>query len=142
MKKLGNILKIMGIVLFFAAPFYQFVNEYIDNVDGDGKRVYGNNPVFKNLLGVKTDRYYFLDAQGWEYENSVIETTTWMQKIGFAKVVGFSDIIITNCSPSVFQAYSLVILRWIIRLLIPGIFFIPGIIILNKQKPKIKKLIY
>lgn len=133
MKKLGEVLTIIGIALFFIAPSYQFFDARLKNESGDGEIVYGDNPVFRNLLGVKTLRYHDIDGY-WDYEGTKLETTQWMQEIGFEKNIywGYSKFNDFRSNSNEIQVVLIIALRLIIKLSIPLIFFIPGLILKKK----------
>jgi hypothetical protein len=131
MKKLGRILTTIGVALFIIAPLFQILHEYFTNIPGDGDCIYGDNPVFRNILGVKTVNYYRLDGN-WEYAGTELYTTTWMQKMGFDPKVNWGYLSYSDLNSDETQVACLVTLRWIIKLLIPLIFIIPGYILKNK----------
>lgn len=123
MRKIGEIICLVGVALFFLAPIYQVVDELVKNVPGDGERVYGDNPIFKNILGVKTQCYFELDGQ-WEYCGTKIQSAPWMQKIGVEKFVHSNGGVWNDNS-----AQKQIILVYLLRLLIkiiPVIFIILG----------------
>lgn len=132
MKKLGEILTTIGIVLFFIAPLFQEVDAYIKNDGGDGDVEYGDNFIFRNILGVKTLEYIEIDGY-WDYEGTELQTTPWMQKIGLDTKIywGYSDVLFDSNSDDI-QIVCVIVLRWIIKLSIPLIFFIPGYILKKK----------
>lgn len=132
MKKLGEILTTIGIVLFFTAPLFQVVDAYIKNDSGDGEIVYGDNLIFRNILGVKTLDYFDIDGY-WEYEGAELQTTPWMQKIGLDPKIywGYSEVLFNSNSDDI-QIVCAIALRLIIKLSIPLIFFIPGYILKRK----------
>ena len=77
MKYLKNLL----ILLAFAGPIYQLADSAIKNSEGDGKEIYGDNPVFRKILGVRTDYYDFFEGHGWEHRYYSVRTPLWMQNL-------------------------------------------------------------
>ncbi|MFA6325447.1 MAG: hypothetical protein WCX46_04445 [Candidatus Paceibacterota bacterium] len=124
MKTKFNMLILIGVALFFLAPIYQTLDEVIKNVPGDGKRIYGDNPIFKNLLGIKTQNYFKMDGQ-WEYCGTKIQVAPWMQKIGVNKFV-YSGGGIYNDNSSKKEIILVYFLRFLIKIIIPLIFIAPG----------------
>ncbi len=132
MKKLGEILTTIGIVLFFIAPLFQFIDANLKNDSGDGDVEYGDNFIFRNILGVKTLEYIEIDGY-WDYYGTELQTTPWMQKIGLDPKIywGYSEVLFNSNSDDI-QIVCVIVLRWIIKLSIPLIFFIPGYILKKK----------
>lgn len=133
MKKTGKIIFLVGVILLFVAPIYQAVDELVKNIPGDGERVYGDNLVFKNILGIKTQCYFELDGQ-WEYSGTKIQSAPWMQKIGAEKFI-YSNGGVYNNNSSPEQIILVYSLRSAIKI-IPIIFIIFGYL-LFKRKSKV-----
>ena len=124
MKTKFNVLILIGVALFFLAPIYQTLDEVVKNVSGDGKRIYGDNPIFKNLLGIKTENYFEMDGQ-WEYCGTKIQTAPWMQKIGVNKFVYSGGGTYNDNSPTK-EIILVDFLRFLVKIIIPLIFIAPG----------------
>lgn len=130
MKKIGKIIFLVGVALFFVAPIYQVVDELVKNVPGDGERVYGDNPIFKNILGIKTQYYFEMDGQ-WEHSSTKIQSAPWMQKIGVEKFVySNGGVYKDNSSPK--QMILVYSLRFAIKI-IPIIFIILGYFLFKRK---------
>lgn len=81
-KRVTEILITVGLLLTILCPAYQTIDSSIKNTEGDGISEYGNNPVFKNILGIKKVYSYFDPGYGWvETEEVSIQTPMWMQNI-------------------------------------------------------------
>lgn len=125
MKTKFNTLILIGATLFFLAPIYQTLDMVIKNVPGDGKEIYGDNPIFKNLLGIKTDKYFKMDGQ-WEYCGTKIQVAPWMQKIGGVNEFVYSGGGIYNHNSPTKEIILVDLLRFIVKIMIPLIFLAPG----------------
>lgn len=78
-----NFLFFFGLFLIIACPLYQLIDMRIKNQPGDGIERYGDNFVFKNILGVKIDYSQYVGGEdGWYLERSEILTPLWMQTFG------------------------------------------------------------
>ncbi len=139
MQKLASFLVSIGIFLLFACPVYQGIDAWIiKNEPGGGIIVSGDNPVFREVIGIKTTYHFFLPSSGWEETGDwKIQTPNWMQYLGLPKIVTYGND--GNGQPSTNKMSTQItvwILRWIIKL-IPVILIIIGLILVKPDKDQI-----
>ncbi len=131
-QKIGGILSTIGVIVLFLCPLFQLFYECATNIEGDGARVYGDNPVFKNVLGVKTLAHSKIDGE-WEYSLTEISTPVWMQHIGLPKEVHYDfDSTTDDFGSTSKDVFLVVFFRVLIKILIPLIFLIPGALLAKK----------
>lgn len=137
---MNNLKLIIAIICFLVAiggPIYQMVESKINNVEGDGIETLGNNPIFRNILGIKTIHYVFFAGQGWESWGIDIENPKWMQYIGFDKTVKYcypAEFNQSSENSSFIQQTMLFLLRTFIKLLYFVLFMFLAIKILPKEQ--------
>lgn len=60
----------------------------VKNSDGDGVQVFGDNPIFRNILGVKTTYSDWVGGEdGWTVTEREFRVPQWMQLLGCPKEV-------------------------------------------------------
>ncbi len=153
MKTLQTTLLKIGIFFFFAAPLYQFLTSskiIMPEPYTHNEKIYGDNQIFKNILGVKHVWYdWFPSSYHYNYANNEvtyhyvgtqIETAPWMQKIGCEKIIiwGHHTSFVKNSST--YQIILVVTLRLVVKLLIPFIFIILGIT--KKRSMKVGRFLF
>lgn len=78
----------LGIFLTITCPLYQSIDMNLKNTPGDGVERFGDNPIFRNILGVKIDySSYIQGVDEWNLHRRTILTPPWMQKIGIPEKV-------------------------------------------------------
>jgi len=139
MKKFGKVLMVIGICMFFVFPIYQAV--YFE-IEGStfvspytaGTKVYGDNPLFRNILGIKVVSNYPTGGDVWEWEYTLYITPSWMQHLVPQKVLWvWTDRNENATSSPWWQIVTVIVLRTLVKFIIPGIFFIPGWLLKNKK---------
>lgn len=119
MKKLriGRLLLFFGeVLLLIFAPTYQFVDYLVNEIPGDGVKIYGDNPVFKNLLGIKTVQYSTTaDGKNIARIATRIETPPWMRSLGAPNQVVWGKSA-QSVSPF-FQIFWIVLARILIKMI-------------------------
>jgi len=71
------------VLLLIFAPTYQFVDYLMNETPGDGVKIYGDNPVFKNVLGIKTVEYRItVDGKNIARISTSIKSPPWMRSLG------------------------------------------------------------
>jgi hypothetical protein len=78
----------LGLFLTIACPLYQSIDMTIKNTPGDGVERYGDNPIFRNILGIKIDNSSYIQGlDEWDLHRRTILTPRWMQRLGIPKEV-------------------------------------------------------
>ena len=108
-------------VLLFLGPLYQWVDAQFRNSKGDGVIVYGQYTIYRPFIGYKTENYSSW-TKGWEKDSVVFYSPLWMKLLGVDEKVVYSKT--EDNKSSFFQRAWSFTLRWIMKILIPGIFFI------------------
>jgi hypothetical protein len=138
--RIASALIALGIIIFFAAPLYVGIAESLNNIEGDGENAYRENTIFEGILGVDIEHSYWQRGQGWEEDWSEIHTAPWQQKLGFDEIITSgqdtydSGLVHHDPNSSSSQFWWLMFINLIVKLLIPGIFLIPGLILLREPK--------
>lgn len=139
MKKLGKLLMVIGISMFFVFPIYQVVHFEIMGSDLVspyivGTKVYGDNPLFRNVLGIKIESDYPTGGDVWEREYTMYITPSWMHQLVPQKVLWVWTDRNENLESSPWwQIVTVMVLRTLLKFVIPGMFFIPGWLLKNKK---------
>lgn len=120
MKK--NQLLILGLVLLFLGPLYQGFDALLRNTDGDGVIVYGKYTIYRPFIGYKAEHFHMgYDYDGWQKDYTVFYTPAWMKLLGVEETVTYSN---SEKNESSFVQRTLsFLLRWGMKIIIPGIFF-------------------
>lgn len=128
LQELNQKFQTVGIILLIVLPSFQFLESKVRGIRGDGVVVYGQN-IFASVLGVKTI-FYSQDGLLADRLGTELQTPPWMQRIGLPNSVSWGwkkeqnlGFPYENSAPS--QVISVIILRWIIKL-IPLYIFLLG----------------
>lgn len=139
MKKFGKVLMVIGICVVFAMPIYQIM--YF-NIAGSkiipayesGTRVYGDNPILRNVLGIKVVSDYPTGGDVWEWEYTRYISPSWMRPFVPENVIWVGSDRNENAKSSPWWQIVLVIfLRTLVKFLIPGIFIISGYLLKKRN---------
>lgn len=106
-------------ILILSAPLFQWVDGYTSDEEYDGKKIYGDNCIFRKILGVKTEYYNMVSNEELDnYEYSKITPAPWMKVLGVKEEVKYNFIYLNtgeSFSP-VKDVILIIIIRWVIKL--------------------------
>lgn len=132
-KHIGKFLIGISLAFMTIGPLYQMIDSYSHDTSGDGETAWGDNPIFRNILGVKKMYSYSEAGDGWHRYRTDIETPRWMQGLGLPKIVSFGQKDPDNWvdpeneqSMFKFKTLCVILLRWCIKLLIPVLLIVLG----------------
>lgn len=114
-------LLVVGLVLLFLGPLYQGADANFRNVDGDGVIVYGKYTLYRPFIGYKVEHYTWWYDDAWKNDYTIFHSPAWMRLLGVDENVTYTKSG-ENSSSFSQRAWSF-LLRWGMKIIIPGIFF-------------------